>query len=120
MGKMEKRERLDLFFERLSAADQAADDVEAFLLISRILNEVEDEYSGVPFDPENWKDDGRLYPPLKDNARPVNGRPDLTRYRSRNHNTFIRENGAIAIRALGGDVIFEKAGKDGVPIGNLP
>lgn len=119
MGIIGKRERLDLFFERLSAADPAADAEEAFLLISRILNEVEDEYSGVTFDPENWKDDGRLYPPLKDNARPVNGRPDLTRYRSRGHNTFIRENGAIGIRALGGELIFEKAGKDGIPIGSL-
>lgn len=37
----------------------------------------------------------------------------VTRYRSLGHNTYIAENGAIEIAAVGGDVLLTKAGADG-------
>jgi hypothetical protein len=41
------------------------------------------------------------------------GRPDVTRFRSRGHNTFIRSNGSFEIRTLEEDVEFAKLGADG-------
>jgi hypothetical protein len=94
-------------------APPAASGTDAFDLIARIMNEVEDQLSGVPFDPENWQNDGRLYPPQPDSHHMVAGRSDVTRFRSKAHNTFIRSNGAIEIRTSEGNVEFAKVGADG-------
>jgi len=82
-------------------------------LLSSILNSVEDELSGVPFDPSKWQSDGRMYPPQDDSRRHVVGYPNVTRFRSRRHNTFIGENGSIEIVELGGAVLLRKHGADG-------
>jgi hypothetical protein len=81
--------------------------------LSDTLNQVEDECTDVPFQPERWQTDGRMYPPEDDNARAVDGRSDVIRYRHRAHNTFIRDNGAIEIQDIDGKVLFEKRGLDG-------
>jgi hypothetical protein len=60
--------------------------------------------------------DGRMYPPQADSIRPVKGRPDLTRYVSKGHNTIIGRNGAIEIRLLDGTPVFRKPGADGASI----
>ena len=79
-----------------------------------ILETVEDELTGIPNDPRNWRTDGRLYPPQRDNWFRVPGRPDVTRMRTKAHNVFIAANGAIEIRAVeSGVAIFTKAGADG-------
>jgi hypothetical protein len=83
------------------------------VLLCDTLNSVEDELTDIPYRPEHWQTDGRMYPPDDDSARAVEGRSDLTRYRHKGHNTFIRENGAIEIRALAGAILFEKPGSDG-------
>jgi len=108
-----KQERLNTFLERLSTAPPAVTAEEAFVSLSSILNAVEDELTSIPFNPMQWEHDERMYPPLPDNAHSVPGRPDLTRYRSRKHNIWIAANGAIRIAALNGDLLLDKAGKDG-------
>lgn len=111
-----KAERLSVFFGRLAGEPAAATGPEAMQQIVRILTDVEDELSGVPNDPAAWLD-GRLYPPKADAKREVPGRPDLERYRSRDHNTFVRANGAIRIEVVGTrEVVFDKPGASGVRV----
>ncbi len=84
---MTKRERFQLFIERLKSAPAADSAKAALALINTTLNDVENELSGVPFAPEKWQDDGRLYPPQADHAGPEIG--GVTEYRSVAHSTFI-------------------------------
>jgi hypothetical protein len=53
-----KAKRLQEFLRRLETAPATSSADEALGLIVRILNAVEDEFSGVPFQPENWRTDG--------------------------------------------------------------
>lgn len=82
------------------------------------MNGVEDEFSGVLFNPEAWKSDGRMYPPQEDFAQPDPFRAGVTVYRSRGHSTFIGANGAveIVVRKQGRlDAIeYQREGADGL------
>lgn len=82
---------------------------EAFELLSRTLIEVENEFSGIAFDPAFPRDDGRMYPPRDDAHRTVPGRDDLHRYRSQGHHTYFSEGGAILIVDLNKVVVLDKA-----------
>ena len=65
------RERLDLFFERLEKAPPCTSAGEALLLVCRKLEEVEDEFSGIPRNPNpGLKSDGRMYAPRADYMKP--------------------------------------------------
>jgi hypothetical protein len=108
-----KEDRLCEFLRRLAAVPAANDFDSARLLLAATLNSVEDELSGVPFAPEHWQTDGRMYPPQDDSRRDVPGIPNVKRFRSRAHNTYIGMNGAIEIRTIGGEVLLSKAGVDG-------
>lgn len=109
-----KAARLRLFLARLTAAPPAASHDEALALIATILNAVEDEHSGVPANPANWRTDGRMYPPQSDNARASADLPDVTGYRSVAHRTLIASNGALTIIELSTNtVLIEKRGSDG-------
>jgi hypothetical protein len=111
---MTKQARLVEFMRRMEAAPAPASADEAMTLLSNTLNAVEDELTDIPFDPDRWMNDGRMYPPQADNARAVDGRADLTRYRSVRHNTWIRTNGAIRIEELQTKaVLLDKLGADG-------
>jgi hypothetical protein len=113
MADATKAERLREFLRRLGAAPASSSADEAFRQVCDILNAVEDEMTTIPHDPSRWMTDGRMYPPQADNARAVPGRPDVTRYRSRGHNTLIGDNGAIEIRSIAGSLILFKPGADG-------
>lgn len=108
-----KEERFQEFLNRLRSAESVESETEALEVIDEALASVEDEMTDIPNEPANWQTDGRMYPPEADNARDVEKRPDLIRYRSRGHNTLIRDNGAIEIRDLDDRVLFSKTGKDG-------
>lgn len=111
-----KQERFEKFLERLSAPPPARSAEEALELVSTTLNAVEDEFTEIPYQPDLWLTDGRMYPPRDDSVFTVTGRADLSRYRSRGHNTYVRDNGAIEIRDISGRVLFEKPGADGRPV----
>jgi hypothetical protein len=102
-----------MFFERLEAAAPVSSADEALDLVRNILNRIEDEYSGVEYNPDAWKDDGRMYAPQEDNRRDVPDQPSVRRYRGAKHNTFIGANGSIRIQDLAGKVLLEKQGTDG-------
>lgn len=119
--RLEKQARLREFFARLAAASPADTHDAAFLLLSTTLNAVEDELSGIPYDPTEAGNDGRMYPPDEE-FRAVSGeRPGIRCYRQLRHHTLIADNGAIEIRerrrSQTGEkletVVFAKAGRDG-------
>lgn len=107
------------FLRRLEAAPPASSAEEAMELLANTLDRVEDELTAIPFDPDNWLNAGRMYPPQVDSAREVPGRPDVTRSRSVGHNTWIATNGAIRIAEVGSSVVLDKPGADGCTI-DLP
>jgi hypothetical protein len=110
-----RAERLAIFFERLANAPAATTAEEAKTLMDRLLNTVEDELSGVAFDPSTRGADGRLYPAQEDARFAVAGREDLTGYAHRRHDTYIGRAGAILIRSrVDGTVLVNKPGGDGV------
>ena len=111
---MDKAQRFQMFIAAMRTLPSAATGAEGLEQIARTLNAVEDEHSGVPFNPGTWLTDGRMYPPADDYRREVPGRPDVTRFRSRSHNTYIRANGAVRIEVVGTrEVVLERPGRDG-------
>jgi hypothetical protein len=111
-----KSVRLKVFFERLSIAQPANSQEEAFDLLAAVLNEVEDEMTTIPFNPANWRTDDRMYPPQPDSIRDVPNHPNVKRYRSVGHNTYFANNGSIEITAItseGETLLFSKAGSNG-------
>lgn len=114
-----KAERLARFIKALDHAPAVSTAEDALRLVEVLLNRIEDELSGVPNNPESWLSDDRMYPPRPDSARDVAERPDLTRYRSARHNTWIGANGAIRICRTTGECLLDKPGADGISIGQL-
>lgn len=105
--------RLTYFLQRLASLPTASSLAEARTQLDSTLNEVEDEHSGVPFDPSNWMMDGRMYPPQDDFAFPVGGHPEVTLFRARKHRIYIRMNGAIRIETTSRAVLLDKPGTGG-------
>jgi hypothetical protein len=60
MEGLTQAERVAEFFKRLGAARPAASHDEAFRLVRDTLNGVEDQFSGVTFDPDKHLTNGRL------------------------------------------------------------
>ena len=108
---LSKKERLEVFLQRLESAKPVRSADEALLLLRRTLNAVEDEFSGVTYNPMLWESDGRMYPPDEDSRRKTDG--PYRRYRSKMHQTMVGENGSLKIIDLEGNVLLNKAGDDG-------
>jgi hypothetical protein len=106
--------RLSEFLRRLGVLAPAATREEARKQIEDTLTSVENELTTIPSDPTTRGSDGRMYPPEDDAVRDVPDHPEVLRFRSRGHNTYIRSNGAIEVREVrGGRTVFEKPGADG-------
>jgi hypothetical protein len=114
-----RRERLAEFFRRLAVMPNAGTLDEALAQVASILDAVEDEMTAIPNNPENWREDGRIYPPQRDSMYGVPGHPLVTRFRSVGHNTFIGANGSLEIAALDGWVELSKPGVDGLSVWEL-
>lgn len=55
-----------------------------------------------------------FYPPRHDRCYAVDGFPEVVRYRSAGHNTYIAKNGAIEVRLVATDQVeFTKPGASG-------
>jgi hypothetical protein len=109
-----KAQRLQIFFERLQVALPADSAEKALELLATTLNCVEDEFSGIKNRPESWQSDARMYPPQLD-SRVKNPQSRSTwKFRNKGHYTFIGNNGAIRIETVEGDLLFQKAGHDGL------
>lgn len=107
-----KRDRLQEFFRRLLEAPAAVSFDEAFTQLANILNAVEDELTGTPYDPDSWRVDGRIYPPQPDNLYEVEGHSQVKRFRTVAHNIYIGANGSMQIIALDGTLEVRKLGAD--------
>ena len=87
--RLSQQERLALEYERLDKLPPVSKPEEAFKQLATTLDEVEDEFSGVPRNPDpGLKFDGRMYPPREDFTAlaavlpvraEVPARPDLER-----------------------------------------
>lgn len=113
-----KRERLQEFYRRFAQVPHAATLDEALSQLTNILDMVEDELTGTPNDPANWRYDERIYPPQRDSMHAVQEHPHVARFRSVAHNTFIGINGAIEIVSLDGTMELQKPGADGRGVWN--
>ena len=112
-----REDRLQEFIRRLQCASAASSFSGARELIADTLNAVESTMTTIPFDPSSWQTDGRMYPPQDDALRAVDGRDDLKRYRTKNHNIFIRNNGAFEIQeTVGARVLVARVGSDGTGV----
>lgn len=108
---MDKKTRLKAFLARLAKAAPASSESSGLALIAQTLNQTEDKLTDIPYNPEAWSDDGRMYPPQQDSRRTHNAA--IARYRSRGHNTFIANNGAIRIEAENQQILLDKPGSNG-------
>jgi hypothetical protein len=103
----------------MGAALPASTAEEVLQQLADIIKDVEDSLTAIPYDPSNWQNDGRIYPPQADNERDVPDRPGMRRYRARLHNVYIGENGSIEIQRLDGIVELAKPGADGRGVWDL-
>lgn len=111
---MTKGERIMELVRRLEASPAPANAEGALRLVTSVLEEIEDQYSGVPNDPSSPMADERIWPPIARYHFAIEGRPDLDGYRQRGHETILGANGAILIRTRRDvRVILDKAGQDG-------
>lgn len=109
-----KRDRLQEIYRRLAAAPVARSFAEMRSQLDGILNEVEDQLTGIPYEPDGWPTDGRLYPVQDDNVFAVADHPRVLLLRARRNHIYIGDNGSIEIKnAASGTVEFTKPGADG-------
>ena len=104
---------MKLFLERMAVERPAGSSDQALTLLAKILNAVENEFSGVPYRPERWRTDGRMYPLREDSRVRCPERPSLRKYRNKGHYNFVGFNGSIRIETLDAKILLDKPGEDG-------
>jgi hypothetical protein len=92
--------RLKIYFFRMMRSPPASNHDEAMHLMAETLNGVEDEFSGVPYDPAESGNDGRMYPPDPRFSVRRTRVPGVRVYRQRGHVTYVADNGAIETRMV--------------------
>jgi hypothetical protein len=117
---MDRNTRLRLFVERFVSYPCSGSFDEARTLLNETLNAIEDEHSGVPYEPSNWKSDGRMYPPQDDRER-ASENQRVRCFDTRGHLVEFGYNGAVRIRPLkdGLPPLLDKPGADGQLIEDL-
>lgn len=109
-----RTERLREVYRRLGEAPAARSFDEMRRQLNDILNDVEDQLTGIPYQPHRWATDDRLYPVQDDNVYDVEGHRAVTLLRARRSAIYIGENGSIEIQGTAsGEVHFSKPGADG-------
>lgn len=114
MEQLQKKTRLHIMLLAFEVAGRVDTAAEAFALIARIMDRVEDD-----FGPPKYLDDlntvenpERIHPPS-----PIymgkTGVVGLSMYRHRAHNTYIQDNGAFLIETKRQEVKLDKPGGDG-------
>jgi len=111
---MNIQERLAVFYERLRIAPPAASAEESFLLICRVLEEVENEFSRVTKQsPPPRAFDGRMYLPQTDNI--VKHLDNSMWIKTRHHRVRIDADGAFQVfREMPGKTLRREFYKPGV------
>src|ERR1051325_1988500 len=107
---------------RLCTAAPFASGAQARAALEQIVRAVENEYSGIPEDPNAHlakTTDGRMYPPHDRYAFP-SGSPRISAFGQTGHRTFFGDNGAVRIeRRSDGVAEVELPGVDGKTIADL-
>lgn len=114
-----KTERLREIYRRLGEAPAARTFAEMRGQLDDIINAVENQLTRIPYDPQNWQADGRIYPVQDDKVFDVAEHPRMTLLRARKNLIYIGDNGSIEIQNAFGDVIIRKPGSDGLGVWNL-
>lgn len=114
-----KAQRLQEIYRRLAEAPAAGTYNEMRAQLADVVNAVEDQLTGIPYAPANWRTDGRIYPVSDDNIFEVAGQPRVTLLRARKNLVYIGDNGSIEIRNASGEVAFRKPGQDGLGVWEL-
>jgi hypothetical protein len=112
---MNRSHRFALFLAELEKAPAAHDQASARALLGDIMNRIEEAHSGVPYDPEKWMTDGRMYPPHDDFEQPC-PLAGAVLFHSLGHAILFASNGAIRIegrrRPNKGRIALDKPGAD--------
>ena len=113
---MNRSKRRALFLAELEQATAAHDVASARALLAETMNLIEEAHSGVPYDPENWMTDDRMYPPQDDLEQP-SPLAGAVLFHSLGHAIWFAANGAIRIEGRRGSnkghVDLDKPGADG-------
>jgi hypothetical protein len=119
---LSRRARLAEILRRLAVAAPFATGAEALAVLHQIVRDVEDEYSGIPEDPNAHlatTSDGRMYGP-HDRFEFRSGSPRIRAWGQTGHRTFIGDNGAMRIDRRADDSSeIELPGADGKTVTDL-
>lgn len=119
--KLSKKERLEIFKERLMSRSPCSTRDEAWELVDELITEVEEEFSDVQLDgnaASSYAARDRMYPPHL-NFQVPSGSASILTTSQRGHRTSFGTNGSIEIVFANGTTWLEKRGDDGLTVDDL-